>query len=78
MKESLRKQINMSLSTLSIREADIVSLFFGLNGKTALSVEEIADEFGLTRERVRQIKEKTIRMLRHRMRSKLLKQYLGQ
>nr|MDA3852831.1 sigma factor-like helix-turn-helix DNA-binding protein [Bacteroidales bacterium] len=64
------------LSTLSEREADIVKSFFGV-GCQEMTLEEIGDKFGLTRERVRQIKEKAIRRLRHNSRSSLLKTYLG-
>ena len=75
--ESLKKEIERVLLTLSPREADIVRLYFGLNNKHPYSLEEIGAEFDLTRERVRQIKEKAIRRLRHTSRSKLLKSYLG-
>ena len=75
--ESLRNEIERSLSTLTPREADVVRLFFGLNGQTALSLEEIAEKFDLTRERVRQIKEKAIRRLKQTARSRQLKAYLG-
>ena len=74
---SLRLEIERILTTLSPREADIVRLYFGLNGKHAYSLEEIGEEFGLTRERVRQIKEKAIRRLKHTSKSKLLRSYLG-
>jgi RNA polymerase primary sigma factor len=74
--ESLKKEIERSLATLTERERDIVRYFFGL-GCPEKTLEEIGEEFGLTRERVRQIKEKAIRRLRHTSRSKLLKQYLG-
>ncbi|GAB4134638.1 MAG: sigma-70 family RNA polymerase sigma factor [Bacteroidia bacterium] len=75
--ESLRKEIERALSTLTAREADVVRLYFGLNGEHALTLEEIGERFDLTRERVRQIKEKAIRRLKHTSRSKLLKTYLG-
>ncbi len=75
--ESLRKEIERALSTLTTREADVVRLYFGLNGAHALTLEEIGERFDLTRERVRQIKEKAIRRLKHTSRSKLLKTYLG-
>ena len=78
MHESLRKEIERSLKTLTQREADVIRLYFGLNGKNALTLEEIGERFDLTRERVRQIKEKAIRRLKHTSRSKLLKAYLGQ
>jgi RNA polymerase primary sigma factor len=74
--ESLSKEIERSLSTLTERERDIIKSFFGI-GVTEMTLEEIGDRFGLTRERVRQIKEKAIRRLRHTSRSKLLKTYLG-
>ena len=74
--ESLNKEIERALSTLSKRERDIVKYFFGI-GTQEMTLEEIGEEFGLTRERVRQIKEKAIRRLRHSARSKLLKSYLG-
>lgn len=75
--ESLRREIERSLSTLTAREADVVRLFFGLDGKHPMSLEEIGARFDLTRERVRQIKEKAIRRLKHTSRSKHLKSYLG-
>ena len=74
--ESLNKEIERALSTLTERERDIVKYFFG-NGTQEMTLEEIGEYFGLTRERVRQIKEKAIRRLRHSARSKLLKSYLG-
>jgi RNA polymerase primary sigma factor len=74
--ESLKKEIERALATLTERERDIIRYFFGL-GCPEKTLEEIGEEFGLTRERVRQIKEKAIRRLRHTSRSKLLKQYLG-
>lgn len=76
IKESLSMEIERSLATLTDRERDIVKLFFGL-GETEMTLEEIGEHFGLTRERVRQIKEKAIRRLRHSNRSNLLKTYLG-
>jgi RNA polymerase primary sigma factor len=75
--ESLRKEIERALCTLTSREADVVRLYFGLSGTHALTLEEIGEKFELTRERVRQIKEKAIRRLKHTSRSKLLKTYLG-
>jgi RNA polymerase primary sigma factor len=75
--ESLRKEIERSLSTLTAREADVVRLYFGLNNKHPMTLEEIGERFDLTRERVRQIKEKAIRRLKHTSRSKILKTYLG-
>ena len=74
--ESLRDEIGRALSTLSERERKIVEAFFGI-GQTEMTLEEIADRFGLTRERVRQIKEKAIRRLRNNTKNKLLKSYLG-
>jgi RNA polymerase primary sigma factor len=76
-KESLRKDIERSLATLTGREGDVVRLYYGLNGKHPLTLEEIGDLFDLTRERVRQIKEKAIRRLKHTSRSRMLKTYLG-
>jgi RNA polymerase primary sigma factor len=77
MRESLQREIERSLSTLSDREKDVVMLFFGIGRQHGLTLEEIGTKFDLTRERVRQIKEKAIRRLRHNSRSKLLKAYLG-
>jgi RNA polymerase primary sigma factor len=76
IQESLSKEIHRALATLTEREADIIRLFFGI-GCQEMTLEEIGERFGLTRERVRQIKEKAIRRLRHTSRSKLLKTYLG-
>jgi RNA polymerase primary sigma factor len=76
LNESLSKEIDRALSTLTERERDIVKYFFGI-GTQEMTLEEIGEQFGLTRERVRQIKEKAIRRLRHSSRSKLLKSYLG-
>ena len=75
--ESLNKEIDRSLSTLTAREKDIIKLFFGIGVVHPLSLEEIGEKFELTRERVRQIKEKGIRRLRDSSKSKLLKSYLG-
>ena len=77
MNESLRKEVQTALCSLSQREADVVMLYFGLNGKQSMTLEEIGEYFGLTRERVRQIKEKAIRRLRHSTKSVPLKPYLG-
>ncbi|MAX80225.1 MAG: RNA polymerase subunit sigma [Crocinitomicaceae bacterium] len=77
MRESLRREIERSLATLTAREADVIRLYFGLQGSQPLTLEEIGEQFDLTRERVRQIKEKAIRRLKHTSRSKLLKAYLG-
>ncbi|MCG8484862.1 MAG: sigma-70 family RNA polymerase sigma factor [Clostridia bacterium] len=75
--DSLRKEIDRAVSTLTPREADVVRLYFGLNGGHPMTLEEIGEKFDLTRERVRQIKEKAIRRLKHTSRSKILKTYLG-
>jgi RNA polymerase primary sigma factor len=75
--ESLRKEIDRAISTLTQREADVIRLYFGLNGGHPMTLEEIGEKFDLTRERVRQIKEKGIRRLKHTSRSKILKSYLG-
>ncbi len=75
--ESLQLEITRALATLTEREADVVKLFFGLGGKHPHSLEEIGEKFDLTRERVRQIKEKAVRRLKHGSRSRLLKAYLG-
>lgn len=77
LNESLRKEIERALSTLTYREANIVRLYFGLNGKHPHTLEEIGEEFNLTRERVRQIKEKAIKRLKHSTRNRILKTYLG-
>lgn len=76
MNESLSREIDRALFTLTDRERDIIKLFFGISCQE-MTLEEIGERFGLTRERVRQIKEKAIRRLRHTSRSKLLKTYLG-
>ena len=76
MNESLSTEVERALATLTERERDIIKLFFGI-GCQEMTLEEIGEKFGLTRERVRQIKEKAIRRLRHSSRSKLLKAYLG-
>ena len=76
MHESLRKEIDRALSTLTERESEIIKMFFGI-GCQEMTLEEIGDKFGLTRERVRQIKEKAIRKLRQSNKSRLLKGYLG-
>ncbi|GAB1446948.1 MAG: sigma-70 family RNA polymerase sigma factor [Cyclobacteriaceae bacterium] len=77
MNDSLRREVQRALSTLTQRESDVVALYFGLNGQHIMTLEEIGERFNLTRERVRQIKEKAIRRLRHTSRSKSLKPYLG-
>ena len=76
MDSSLKKEIDRSLSTLDEREADVIRYFYGLCGKRQHTLDEIGNEFGLTRERVRQIKEKTIKKLRNNYRNKLLRSYL--
>jgi RNA polymerase primary sigma factor len=76
LNESLSREIERALATLTERERDIIKLFFGISNQE-MTLEEIGEKFGLTRERVRQIKEKAIRRLRHTSRSKLLKTYLG-
>ena len=77
MTESLRKEIERSLRTLTPREGDVIRLYFGLNGEHPMTLEELGERFDLTRERVRQIKEKAIRRLKHTSRSRILKSYLG-
>jgi RNA polymerase primary sigma factor len=77
MIDSLRQEISRALATLTPREGEVVRAYFGLNGEHAMTLEEIGEAFDLTRERVRQIKEKAIRRLKHTSRSKILKTYLG-
>ncbi|MBL4576901.1 MAG: sigma-70 family RNA polymerase sigma factor [Flavobacteriales bacterium] len=77
LNESLQKEIERSLSTLTEKEREVIRYFFGIGMNHGLTLEEIGTKFDLTRERVRQIKEKAIRRLRHTSRSKLLKAYLG-
>jgi len=77
VQESLRDEISRALKTLNDRERSIVEAFFGIN-QSEMTLEEIGDKYGLTRERVRQIKEKAIRRLRHNTKNKYLKSYLGQ
>ncbi len=77
MHESLQTEIERALETLAPRDADVIRLYFGLNGNQPMTLEEIGETFGLTRERVRQIKEKGVRKLKHNSRSKILKTYLG-
>lgn len=76
MESSLRKEIDRSLSTLDQREADVIRYFYGLCGHRQHTLDEIGKEFGLTRERVRQIKEKTIKKMRNNFRNRLLRSYL--
>ena len=77
MRDSLQREVNRALSTLTERESEVICDYFGLNGHTAMTLEEIGEKFSLTRERVRQIKEKATRRLRHTSRSKGLLTYLG-
>jgi len=77
VQESLRIEIERALETLTPREADVVRLYFGLGDYQPMTLEEIGETFDLTRERVRQIKEKAIRRLKHTSRSKILMTYLG-
>lgn len=78
MRESLTREIQRSLSTLSEKERDVINLYYGIGRNHGMTLEEIGSKFGLTRERVRQIKEKAIRRLKHNSRSRLLKAYLGE
>lgn len=78
MRESLNKEIQRSLATLTEKERDVINLYYGIGMNHGLTLEEIGAKFDLTRERVRQIKEKAIRRLKHTSRSKLLKAYLGE
>jgi len=75
--QSLRIEIEKALDTLTARESEVINLYFGLNAEKALTLEEIGARFSLTRERVRQIKEKAIRRLRHASRSRSLRAYLS-
>jgi len=77
MADSLRKEIERSLHTLTTRESDVIRLYFGMDGTHSMTLEEIGERFDLTRERVRQIKEKAIRRLKHTTRSRVLRSYLG-
>jgi len=77
MEESLRREVQRALSTLTARESDVISFYYGLNKEHAMTLEEIGEKFGLTRERVRQIKEKATKRLRHSSRSRALRTYLG-
>ncbi|NWF49414.1 MAG: sigma-70 family RNA polymerase sigma factor [Ignavibacteriaceae bacterium] len=77
MSESLKMEIRTALSTLTEREAEVIRLYFGIGNDHAMTLEEIGEKFHLTRERVRQIKEKGIRRLRHASRSRNLREYLG-
>jgi len=75
--DSLQEEVSAALDTLKDREREVIRMYFGIDREYALTLNEIGEEFGLTRERVRQIKEKAIRRLRHRSRSRKLRQYLG-
>lgn len=75
--ESLRKEVERAISTLTPRESDVIRFYFGLNGSYPMTLEEIGEKFELTRERVRQIKEKAIRRLKTTSRSNILQSYLG-
>ena len=77
MVDSLRREVRRALSKLTQRESDVIAFYFGLNGEHSMTLEEIGEKFSLTRERVRQIKEKATRRLRQSFRSKALKTYLG-
>ncbi|MFL1011944.1 sigma-70 family RNA polymerase sigma factor [Flavisericum labens] len=77
IKDSLNVEVNRALDTLSEKEAEVIRHYYGISKKHSMSLQEIGDAFGLTRERVRQIKEKGIRRLRHTSKSKVLKTYLG-
>ena len=77
MQQSLNTDINSELETLSPRESDVVKLYYGIGAQQTMTLAEIGQTVDLTRERVRQIREKAIRKLRHNSRSKLLKTYLG-
>jgi len=76
MRESLKIEIERALSTLTRREADVLRFYYGIDAPE-MTLDEIADHFGLTRERVRQIKEKALKRLRHGIRSEILRKYLG-
>jgi RNA polymerase primary sigma factor len=78
MRESLNKEIQRSLATLTEKERDVINMYYGIGMNHGLTLDEIGAKFNLTRERVRQIKEKAIRRLKHTSRSKLLKAYLGE
>jgi RNA polymerase primary sigma factor len=78
IKDSLNSEIQRTLNTLSEKERDVINLYYGIGRNHALTLDEIAAHFDLTRERVRQIKEKAIRRLKHTSRSRLLKAYLGE
>ena len=75
--DSLCKEIERVLNTLTPREAEVIRLYFGLNGRHSHTLEEIGEEFSITRERIRQIKEKGIKRLKHTSKSRVLKTYMG-
>eukprot|EP01156_Anaeramoeba_ignava_P020885 Anaeramoba_ignava/c17477_g1_i1.p1 GENE.c17477_g1_i1~~c17477_g1_i1.p1 ORF type:complete len:125 (-),score=22.93 c17477_g1_i1:280-654(-) len=77
MNDSLKQEIRETLATLKDRERKVIQMYFGIDREYSLTLNEIGDEFGLTRERVRQIKEKAINRLRHKTRSEKLRSYLG-
>jgi RNA polymerase primary sigma factor len=77
MQESLANEIERSLATLTERQKEVIKLYFGIGIDHSMSLEDIGDRFDLTRERVRQIKDKALKRLRHTSRSKMLKSYLG-
>jgi RNA polymerase primary sigma factor len=77
MIDSLTQEVQRALATLTTRESEVIGLYFGLNNNASMTLEEIGEKFNLTRERVRQIKEKATRRLRHTSRSTTLKTFLG-
>ena len=77
LSDSLGKEIERALNTLPQREAEIIRLYYGLNGKNPQTFEEISEEYNLTRERIRQLKEKAINRLKHISKGRVLKTYLG-
>jgi RNA polymerase primary sigma factor len=77
MKDSLEGEVSRALATLTSRESDVICYYYGLKGMEALTLEEIGEKFDITRERVRQIKEKATKRLKHASRSKALRSYLG-
>ena len=77
LKDSLKREISRALATLTKRESDVIVFYFGLNGSNPMTLEEIGEVFHLTRERVRQIKERATRRLKYTTRSKILRSYLG-
>jgi RNA polymerase primary sigma factor len=75
--DSLSKEIERALNTLTTREAEVIRLYYGLNGRPSHTLEEIGEEFNITRERIRQIKEKGIKRLKHASKNRMLKSYMG-